>query len=116
MIATTVSSRKQKGRKLQQEVRDKILTTFEELSERDVRSTPMGVSGADLMLSEKAFELFPYSVEVKNQEKLNIWASLKQAESDARDGKPLLIFKRNRSKIYCALELNDFLELLRKRE
>jgi hypothetical protein len=50
----------------------------------------------------------------KNQEKLNIWDSLKQAESESRRGVPLLVFSRNNTGVYCALKLNDFIKLLKK--
>jgi len=107
------SSRKQKGRVAQQYVRDKVLEYFPELTENDVRSTSMGVSGSDLQLSEKAMEVFPYSTEIKNQESLSIWSALKQAESENRKLTPLLVFKRNRSEVYCALKFEDFLRILK---
>jgi len=71
-MAKTVQSRKQKGRRLQQAVRDLILENFKELEPDDVRSTPMGVSGTDVQLSPAARRLFPYSTECKNTERLNI--------------------------------------------
>lgn len=72
----------------------------------------MGVSGVDVQLSEKASELFPYAVECKNQEKLRIWKELKQASDENRDLTPILIFKRNHSKTYVAMEINDFFDIL----
>ena len=109
MIST--SSRKAKGRRLQNKVRDLILEKFD-LHPDDVRGAIMGESGEDIKLSHSARKLFPFSVECKAQEKLNIWESLKQAEDNASDYKPLLIFKRNRSKTYVTLSLEDFLDLL----
>jgi len=106
------SSAKQKGRLLQQKIRDEILKVFPSLTERDVRSTPMGCPGADIMLSEAAIKLFPYSVESKNQESLSIWSSLAQAESENRELTPLLVFKRNFSDVYCALKFEDFMKLV----
>ena len=93
-------------------MRDKILESYPQLSERDVVSTPMGVPGADVQLSEKASTIFPFSVEAKNQEKLNIWSALAEAEGCNRDLTPLLVFKRNNSKTYCCLEIDDFFNLL----
>lgn len=111
-MATTTASRKAKGRKLQQLIRDKILLMFHELTENDVQSTPMGVSGIDVQLSEAARKKFPYAIESKNQEKLNIWSALEQSAGDNRDLTPLLIFKRNRSEVYCALRFDDFMSLI----
>ena len=73
-------SAKNKGKRLQNDVRDLILETFTELEPDDVRSTTMGDSGEDVLLSPAARKLFPFSVECKNQEKLNVWSSLEQAE------------------------------------
>lgn len=92
----------------------KILKLFPNLTDRDVRSQSMGVPGDDVVLSEKAAKLFPYSVECKNTEKLNIWKALEQSESNNRKLTPLLIFKRNRSKVYVTLELDDFMSMIEK--
>jgi len=115
-MATTTQSRKSKGRRLQQFVRDTILELFPVLTERDVSSTPMGVSGEDVQLSELASNLFPYSVECKNQEKLNIWKALEEAEGNNRELTPILVFKRNRSKVYCCIGFDDFIKLISKHE
>jgi len=110
---SSAQSRKAKGRRLQQEVRDLILETYKDVLEPDdVRSTSMGASGEDLLLSPAARKLFPFATECKNQEKLNIWSSLEQAETNAGKHIPLLVFKRNRSKIYATIEFERLLELL----
>ena len=106
-------SAKNKGKRLQNKVRDLILEKFnKKLEEDDVRSITMGDSGEDILLSPAARRLFPFSVECKNQEKLNIWSSLEQAESNRGKHTPLLIFKRNRTKTYAVLEFDKLLELL----
>ena len=105
-------SAKAKGRRLQIKVRDQILLKYPELTLDDVRSTPASVPGEDIQLSPKGRRIFPFSIECKNQEKLNIWKSLEQAETNAKDNTALLIFKRNHSKTYVVLELDKFLSLL----
>lgn len=54
-------------------------------------------------------------VEVKNQERLNIWSALAQSQRDTEaDGNgniPAIIFKRNRSGWYVALPLPNFIKL-----
>ena len=105
-------SAKNKGKRLQNDVRDLILETFQELEPDDVRSTTMGDSGEDILLSPAARKLFPFSVECKNQERLIIWESLEQAESNANQHIPLLVFKRNRSKTYISMEINDLIKIL----
>ncbi len=108
------SSAKAKGRRLQQKVRDLLLETFTELEPDDIRSTSMGVSGEDLQLSPAARKLIPFAIECKNQEKLNVWDSLKQAEENSGDYDPVLIFKRNRSKTYAVINIEKFIELICK--
>ena len=105
-------SAKNKGKRLQNKVRDLLLETFNQLEPDDVRSITMGDSGEDILLSPAARKLFPFSVECKNQEKLNIWSALEQAENNSNGHTPLLIFKRNRTKTYAVLEVNKLLELL----
>ena len=105
-------SAKNKGKRLQNNIRDLILEKFQQLEEDDVRSITMGDSGEDILLSPAARKLFPFSVECKNQEKLNIWSSLEQTETNAGKHTPLLIFKRNRSKTYAVLQLDDLMEML----
>ena len=105
-------SAKNKGKRLQNKVRDLILEKFQQLEEDDVRSTTMGDSGEDVLLSPAARKLFPFSVECKNQEKLNIWSALERTENNSNNHVPLLIFKRNRTKTYAVLEFDKLLELL----
>ena len=105
-------SAKNKGKRLQNKVRDLILEKFNQLEPDDVRSVTMGESGEDILLSPAARKLFPFSTECKNQEKINIWSSLEQAETNSGNHTPIVIFKRNRSKTYVALEFEKLLELL----
>ena len=105
-------SAKNKGKRLQNNVRDLILEKFNQLEEDDVRSITMGDSGEDILLSPAARKLFPFSVECKNQEKLNIWSSLEQTETNAGKHTPLLIFKRNRSKTYAVLQLDALMKIM----
>tara|TARA_X000001382_G_C3168259_1_gene178627 strand:+ start:1185 stop:1424 length:240 start_codon:yes stop_codon:yes gene_type:complete len=72
----------------------------------------MGMSGEDIVLSPAAKRAIRYSFECKNQERLNLWKSLEQAESNCEDRQPVLVFKRNRSKIYVAIEFEHFIELI----
>ena len=107
------SSGKAKGRRLQNKIRDVLLEHFSgQLEPDDIRSQVMGMSGEDIVLSPAARKLIPYSFECKNQEKLNIWSSLEQAESNSGDYPPVLIFKRNRSKTYVTVELEEFIKLI----
>ena len=110
-------SAKNKGKRLQNKIRDLILEKFNNILEQDdVRSITMGDSGEDILLSPVARRLLPFSVECKAQESLSIWSALEQAESNAGKHIPLLVFKRNRSKTYAVLEFDKLLELLDESE
>lgn len=108
-------SAKNKGKRLQNSIRNRILEHFPAALEADdVKSTTMGEAGVDLLLSPAAKKLFPYSIECKNQEKLSIWSALRQAELNAKEGTTsLLVFSRNRTpEPYVALKLSDFMKLI----
>ena len=106
------ASKKAKGRKLQNDVRLKLLETFPFLEEDDIRTAVMGESGEDIKLSPAAQKAIPLSFECKNQERLNLWDSLQQAEDNSNDRVPVLVFKRNRSKTYLTIEFEKFLEMI----
>ena len=111
MVMKTRSA-KNKGKRLQNRVRDLLLETFSDLEPDDIRSAIMGETGEDIKLSPAARRLIPYSFECKNQEKINIWDSLQQAEENCGVYDPVLIFKRNRSKTYAVINIEKFIELI----
>lgn len=109
------SSAKQKGRKLQQLIAKRIQEVFD-LQPDDVRSTPMGCSGSDVMMSPLAKSKFPFDVEAKNQEKVSIWKAYEQSAVRSEKGlTPLLVIKRNRTKPLVVLDFEDFLSLCDKK-
>ena len=90
------SSAKAKGRKLQQWFA-KLLVEQLGLDEEDLESRPMGSQGEDIILGKQSRQIFPYSVECKNQEKVNVWAAYEQAEENCKGYEPVVVIKRNRS-------------------
>ena len=108
-------SAKNKGRRFQQAVATQIRAHFD-LPEPDAVSTSMGKAGIDIQLSTAAREAFPYAVECKNSEKLNLWQALDQAKTNANKEqlKPLVCFTRNRDEAYVAMRMSDFFELVTK--
>lgn len=107
------SSAKAKGRRLQQEVADALVAACPGVLEPDdVRSTSMGAPGEDILLSPLARRIYPFSIECKNVEKLNIWQAIEQAKSQG-PYKPMVAFKRNNEEIYVAITLKDLLEVYR---
>jgi hypothetical protein len=112
-MAKTVASRKAKGRKAQQIVVKMLLDAFPDLTARDIVSQPMGVPTEDIRLSEAAYARIPYAIEIKACEKIPIWEAIKQSESPNRKGIPLLVFKRNRSDMYCCLKFEELIKLIK---
>lgn len=106
-------SAKSKGRRLQQAIASDILACFPHLSPDDVKSTPSGCNGEDVLLSDAARACFPFSVEAKNQEKVNVWSALDQASDPNRPHEPLLVLKRNRSETYAVVRWRTLLRLLK---
>ena len=104
-------SAKNKGKRLQNKVRDLILEKFTQLEEDDVRSTTMGDSGEDVLLSPAARKLFPFATECKNQEKLNIWEAYKQASDNAGKYEPICVIKRNNQKPLVLIDAEYFMRL-----
>jgi hypothetical protein len=104
-------SAKAKGRRLQQDVCKALIDrTGDVLKKDDVKSTSMGAPGEDVQFSPLARQLYPFSIECKNVEKINIWDAIKQAESQNRMYKPLVCFSKNGEEIYVTLKLKDFLD------
>ena len=105
-------SAKAKGRRLQQWIAAKCIEAFPHLSEDDVRSTSMGASGEDVLLSCAARKCIPLSIEAKNQERLNIWSAIDQCNSNKGDNNMCIVMKRNNSKVYATIEFAFLLDLL----
>lgn len=114
------SSCKNKGRRFQQEVEHALKNTFDHLKGNDIRSTSMGCPGADLILSTAALRVLPYDFEMKNQEKLQLWAAIKQcnkrvdADTDA-EIYPMLVIRKNRTKPLAIMPLGHYCHLLNGR-
>ena len=110
------SSAKQKGRKHQQWVRDKILALFPQLEADDVRSTGMGQGGEDVQLSPAARKLFPYSVECKALKKIGVYKFMEQAQANCPEtAEPIAIIKADRQKPLAILDAEHFFNLIDKK-
>lgn len=105
------SSCKAKGRNLQKLVRDSVLKAFPHLTQRDVKSTSMGVSGADLQLSEAAFVKFGYDVECKSLAKVAVYKFYDQRSK--AQGERLVVVKQNNSQPLAIVSLDHFMELVK---
>ena len=103
-------SAKAKGRRFQQWVRDKLVESLG-IHPEDIESRSMGAGGEDLIMARAAREKFPYSIECKNQETLNVWKSYEQAESSSGDYEPVVFIKRNNQKPLVVVDAEYFVRL-----
>ena len=106
-------SKKAKGRRLQQWVRDLLIEKLD-VHPEDIESRSMGAGGEDLIMSRAAREKFPYSIECKNQESLNIWKSYEQAQQNSGNYEPIVVIKRNNVKPLVLVDADYFVELHKK--
>ena len=116
-MSISVKSRKAKARKLQNWVAKKISELLNMPYGKDEMIAPreMGASGTDVRLIGTAKELFPYSVECKNQETWSIPSWIKQAKDNELEGTCWLLFcKKNRCKPVIVMDAEKFFEIYKK--
>jgi len=106
-------SAKAKGRRLQQWFRDLLIEKLD-IHPEDIESRSMGAGGEDLIMARAAREKFPYSIECKNQESVNLWKSYEQAQENSKDYEPVVILKRNNTKPLVLVDAEYFVKLHEK--
>lgn len=114
---STVRSRKNKGKRLQNTVTLKLREIFKDiLVDGDIQSQTMGMTGVDVVLSPSAKNIIPYDIECKNNETILssvMREALIQAEENTEIGRiSLLIFKSNNEPERVVIKLDDFLDLI----
>jgi hypothetical protein len=114
---TTMKARsaKNKGKRLQNLVRDKLIEMYPDL-EGDIASQIMGVTGEDIVLTPHAKRLIPYSFECKNVEKLNVWKSFEQCKTNSGKRTPILVIKKNRETPKIVMELDEWLNIIKTKK
>lgn len=109
-------SGKQKGRRLQQWVRDKILALLPSLEPDDVKSTSMGAGGEDVQLSPAARKKIPITVECKARKSIAVYGFYDQAKVNASKGvEPVVILKADRKKPLALVDAEFFLKTVVKK-
>ena len=107
-------SAKAKGRRLQQWFRDLLIEELE-VHPEDIESRSMGAGGEDLIMARAARAKFPYSIECKNQESVNVWKSYEQAVENSGNYEPIVIIKRNKSKPLVLIDAEHLVSLLKSK-
>ena len=103
-------SAKAKGRRLQQWVRDQLIEQLD-VHPEDIESRSMGAGGEDLIMARAARQKFPYSIECKNVEKLNVWEAYKQAEENSKNYEPVVVMKKNNHKTLVVIDAEHFVKI-----
>ena len=106
-------SRKAKGRRLQQKIMQLLIEELG-IDPEDIESRSMGAGGEDLIMSKAARSKFPFSVECKNQEKLNIWSAWEQASKNKGIYDPLIVIKRNGVDPLVVLDARVFMDYVKE--
>ena len=106
-------SRKAKGRRLQQQFMQLLIEKLD-IDPEDIESRAMGSGGEDLIMSKAARHKFPYSVECKNQESLNIWKAWDQANGNKGLYEPLVVIKKNGVRPLVVLDAENFLDMIKE--
>ena len=107
-------SAKAKGRRLQQWVRERLIEGLD-IHPEDIESRSMGSGGEDLIMARAAREKFPFSIECKNQESVNVWKSYEQAQENSKDYEPVVVLKRNNTKPLVLVDAEYFVKLHEKK-
>jgi hypothetical protein len=105
-------SAKQKGRKFQQQVRDKLIEQLE-IHPEDIESRSMGAGGEDLIMARAARQKFPMSIECKSVERLNVYEAYEQASANSGNYEPVLFMKKNRKKALVVVDADYFISLFK---
>ena len=109
----TARSSKAKGRLGQQEVRDKILKTFPELHPDDVKSQIMGVNGEDIVLSPRAREILPFSIEVKRRASFKTLYQYIEQAVQTGEYEPIVFLRGDRKPWLAVCNGDYFMELIK---
>ena len=104
------SSAKAKGRRLQQWFRDLLIEKLN-VHPEDIESRSMGAGGEDLIMARAARKKFPYSIECKNQESVNVWNAYEQAKENSGNYEPIVVLKRNNTKPLVLVDADYFVRL-----
>lgn len=96
------SSRKAKGRNLQYWVCEQIsrITGIPYLQSDDsclIHSREMGLSGKDIVLRGEAYKRFPFSVECKNSEDLDLPNTIAQVKANTKEGEIWIIVHKRKT-------------------
>ena len=112
-------SAKNKGKRLQKWVCEKIADIFEieydqSNDQCEIHSREMGLSGVDVVIRGELQKKFPFSIECKNTEKLRLYEAIEQARANSGEDDWLLIHKKNHSSPIVIMDWGSFEKIVRR--
>ena len=117
----TVASRKGKGRNLQKficgEIAELVGTYYDQKDDQClIHSREMGQAGTDIILRGNALSEFPFSVEAKCSESLNLLETYNQVTANTVEGTDWMIVHKRKSipETLCVISWGTFKKLFRK--
>lgn len=111
----TIQSAKAKGRQMQQEVRDLILSNFPNLEPDDCRSVSMGAQGEDIQLSPLARRtLGNIQIECKRRKSFKgIYDMVSQASSHGKHT-PVVFIRQDRASPLVIIPADYYINLIKE--
>jgi len=109
------SSAKDKGRRLQKWIAEKIaeLTGMECGKDCPIESRPMGQTGPDIRMDPEARKAFPFTIECKNTESWSLPSAIKQCKANLYPNTQwMVVLGKNRHKPVVVLDAETFFCLL----
>lgn len=120
-MSIKISSRKAKGRSLQNWIAERLAEIFEVTFDNsndhsDIKTRTMGCSGTDIIIQNKElYQKFPFCIECKNTEKLNLYSAIEQAKQNTEINRDwLLVAKKNKNKPIVIMDWETFENLIKK--
>ena len=103
-----------KGKRAEREVANMLNQFFDANVRRTPQSGGMSIKG-DIIDTQGILSEFHF--EVKNQERLNIWKALDQAQADCPSRRePVVVFTKNHKPYYACMHFDDWMDLVKELE
>ena len=102
----------QKGKRFERDVAKSLNEKFGTNVRRTPSSGGLSIKG-DIIDTSGVLSEFHF--ECKNQESLNIWKALEQAECDRPRGRlPVVVFTRNHHDTYACMKFEDWMNIVKE--
>lgn len=115
----TPASRRAKGKRLESYIKRRIQETFR-IPDDDIRMAVGAEAGADIKLTKKGLEYFPFTIECKARKTMIIYPMYEQClrhvqrtKKAGLAGEPLLVIRCDRELPLAVVDFEYFLKLIK---